>query len=289
MNDQRTGSPTNASWLERLGQTLLGEPKDRQALIDMLRDAGQRGLLGPDVLAMIEGALQVADLRVRDVMVARAQVVMLDVDAPMKEIVDMVSESGHSRFPVYQVSRDEIEGILLAKDIIPHLAKGETQALPIQSMLRPAVFIPETKRLNVLLRDFRSSRHHMAVVVDEYGGVSGLVTIEDVLEQIVGEIDDEHDADDDDSYVKQQGDNEFAVKAVMPIEDFNETFGTAYHDEEFDTVGGLLLKGLGHLPRVGESMTLDGIRFEVLSADGRRIDLVRVDVSQRLPDAQDKP
>ncbi len=289
MTDERSGNSSGSSWLERLGQTLLGEPKDRDELIDILRDAQQRGLVGPDVLAMIEGALQVSDLRVRDIMVARSQVVMLDVDAPMQEIVEMVIESGHSRFPVYRESRDEIEGILLAKDIIPHIAKGETSALPIQDMMRPAVFIPETKRLNVLLRDFRSSRHHMAVVVDEYGGVSGLVTIEDVLEQIVGEIDDEHDAEDDDSFVKQQGEHEFIVKAVMPLEDFNETFGTRFHDEEFDTVGGLLLKGLGHLPREGETMTRDNIRFEVLSADGRRIDLVRVDTSQPTPDVEEEP
>ena len=289
MTDERSGSSAGSSWLERVGQTLLGEPKDRDDLIDILRDAQQRGLVGPDVLAMIEGALQVSDLRVRDIMVARSQVVMLDVDAPMKEIVGMVIESGHSRFPVYRESRDEIEGIMLAKDIIPHIAKGETSALPIQDMMRPAVFIPETKRLNVLLRDFRSSRHHMAVVVDEYGGVSGLVTIEDVLEQIVGEIDDEHDVEDDDSFVKQQGENEFIVKAVMPLEDFNETFGTGFYDEEFDTVGGLLLKGFGHLPREGETMTQEDIRFEVLSADGRRIDLVRVDTSQRAPDVEKEP
>ncbi len=288
MTDQRSSSSSGASWLERLGQSLLGEPKDRNELIEILRDAQQRGLVGSDVLAMIEGALQVAEQRVRDIMVARSQVVMLDVDAPLKEIVDMVIESGHSRFPVYRESRDEIEGILLAKDIIPHLAKGETSALPIKDMMRPAVFVPETKRLNVLLRDFRSSRHHMAIVVDEYGGVSGVVTIEDVLEQIVGEIDDEHDAEDDNSVVKQQSESEFVVKAVMTIEDFNETFGTRFHDEEFDTVGGLLLKGLGHLPRNGEAMTLDDVRFEVLSADGRRIDLVRIDISQRPTDVEDE-
>ncbi len=289
MTAQRSDSASGGSWLERLGQTLLGEPKDRDELIEVLREAQQRGLLGPDVLAMIEGALQVSELRVRDVMVPRAQVVMLDVNAPMKEIVDRVIESGHSRFPVYRDSRDEVEGILLAKDILPHLTTGGTSALPIRDMMRPAVFIPETKRLNNLLRDFKSNRRHMAIVVDEYGGVSGLVTIVDVLEQIVGDIEDEQDGEDDDSLVKQQSDSEFVVKAVMPIEDFNQTFGTAFHDEEFDTVGGLLLKGLGHLPRKGETLTLDDIRFEVLSADGRRIDLVEIDISQRAPDVKEEP
>ncbi len=289
MTSQRFGSVSGGSWLERLGQTLLGEPKDRDELIEVLRDAQQRGLLGPDVLAMIEGALQVSDLRVRDVMVPRAQVVMLDVNAPMHEIVERVIGSGHSRFPVYRDSRDEVEGILLAKDILPHLAKGESSALQIQDIMRPAVFIPETKRLNNLLRDFRSNRRHMAIVVDEYGGVSGLVTIEDVLEQIVGEIDDEFDEEYDDSYVKQQSDSEFVVKAVMPIEDFNQSFGTAFQDEEFDTVGGLLLKALGHLPRKGEALTLDDIRFEVMSADGRRIDLIEIDISRRDPDVKEEP
>ena len=289
MTSQRFGSVSGGSWMERLGQTLLGEPKDRDELIEVLRDAQQRGLLGPDVLAMIEGALQVSDLRVRDVMVPRAQVVMLDVNAPMQEIVERVIDSGHSRFPVYRDSRDEVEGILLAKDILPHLAKGESSALQIQDIMRPAVFIPETKRLNNLLRDFRSNRRHMAIVVDEYGGVSGLVTIEDVLEQIVGDIYDELDAEDDGSYVKQQSDSEFVVKAVMPIEDFNQSFGTAFQDEEFDTVGGLLLKALGHLPRKGEALTLDDIRFEVMSADGRRIDLIEIDISRRDPDVKEEP
>ncbi len=289
MTSQRSGSASGGSWLERLGQTLLGEPKDRDELIELLRDAQQRGLLGPDVLAMIEGALQVSELRVRDVMVPRAQAMMLDVNAPKKEIVDRVIESGHSRFPVYRDSRDEVEGILLAKDILPHLTTGESSDLPIPDIMRAAVFIPETKRLNNLLRDFRSNRRHMAVVVDEYGGVSGLVTIVDVLEQIVGDIYDELDVEDDDSYINQQSDSEFVVKAVMPIEDFNQRFGTAFRDEEFDTVGGLLLKGLGHLPRRGEALTLDDIRFEVLSADGRRIDLVEIDLSGRAPDGKEQP
>ncbi len=226
MSDQRSGHASGLSWLGRLGHSLLGEPKDREQLVELLRDSQQRGLVGQDVLAMIEGALQVADMRVRDIMVPRAQVVMLDLDAPMQRNVEKVIASGHSRFPVYQETRDEVQGILLAKDILPHLAKGETSDFPIRDALRPAVFIPESKRLNVLLRVFRSSRNHMAIVVDEYGGVSGLVTIEDVLEQIVGDIDDEHDFEDEESLVKRQGETEFVVKAIMHIDDFNEAFGT---------------------------------------------------------------
>ncbi len=286
MSNQRSGHASSLSWLERLGQSLLGEPKDRGELIEVLRDSQQRGLVGQDVLTMIEGALQVADMRVRDIMVPRAEVVMLDLDAPMQGTVEKVIASGHSRFPVYEETRDEIQGILLAKDILPHLAKGETSDFPIRDVLRPAVFIPESKRLNVLLRDFRSSRNHMAIVVDEYGGVSGLVTIEDVLEQIVGDIDDEHDFEDEESLVKRQGETEFVVKAIMHIDDFNEAFGTDFRDDEFDTVGGLLLKGFGHLPARGETIALADIRFEVLSADGRRIHLVKIDTSQRVLDKQ---
>ncbi len=283
MNDQRDNSAAGLTWLERIGQSLLGEPRDRQQLLAVLRDAQQRGLLGPDVLAMIEGALQVSEMRVRDVMVPRAQMVMLDMDGPWEELVNIVIDSGHSRFPVFHETRDEVEGILLAKDILPHLAADTKEVFPIRDLIRPAVFIPESKRLNVLLREFRSSRNHMAIVVDEYGGVAGLVTIEDVLEQIVGEIDDEHDIEEEEAFVKRHSTTEFTLKALMPIEDFNETFGTKFADDEFDTVGGLLLKAFGHLPGRGEGVTLDGISFEVINADGRRIHLVKVDTGRRRP------
>jgi magnesium and cobalt transporter len=288
VTDQSGNGSSGLSWLERIGQTLLGEPRDRQDVLVVLRDAEQRGLLTPDILSMVEGALQVSEMRVRDVMVPRAQMVMLDMDDPLEELLKVVIDSAHSRFPVYRETRDEVEGILLAKDILPYLAKQSQEPFPIRDLMRPAVFIPESKRLNVLLREFRSSRNHMAVVVDEYGGVAGLVTIEDVLEQIVGEIDDEHDVEDEESFVKRHGPNEFTLKALMPIEDFNQTFGTAFEDGEFDTVGGLLLKALGHLPGRGETVTLDGIRFEVLNADGRRIYLVKIDTSGRQPPAADQ-
>jgi len=285
MNDQKDDGFTGFSWLERIGQSLLGEPRDLRQLLALLRDAEQRGLLGADVLAMVEGALQVSEMRVKDVMIPRAQMVMLDMDAPWEELLGTVIESAHSRFPVYRETRDEVDGILLAKDILPYLAAGAKEVFPIRDLMRPVVFIPESKRLNVLLREFRSSRNHMAVVVDEYGGVAGLVTIEDVLEQIVGEIDDEHDIEEEETVVKRHSATEFTVKALMSIEDFNETFGTEFADDEFDTVGGLLLKAFGHLPGRGESVTLDGIGFEVLSADGRRIHLVKIDTSGREPSA----
>ena len=283
MSDRRHNASGGLNWLERIGQSLLGEPRDRHQLLAVLRDAAQRGLLGPDVLAMLEGALQVSEMRVRDVMVPRAQMVMLDMDSSWEELLRVVIDSAHSRFPVFRETRDDIEGILLAKDILPYLAAQTTDAFPIRERMRPAVFIPEIKRLNVLLREFRSSRNHMAIVVDEYGGVAGLVTIEDVLEQIVGEIDDEHDAEGGSGFVNRHSATEFTLKALMPIEDLNDTFGCRFADDEFGSVGGLLLKAFGHLPCAGESVILDGLHFEVLNADGRRIHLVKVNTARRLP------
>ncbi len=277
--DRPSGGPT---WLERLGHALLGEPRDRQELIELLRDAEQRRLLDPDVLAMVEGAFQVSEMQVRDVMVPRAQMVVVERDAPFETILAGVIESGHSRFPVIGESRDEVVGILLAKDLLPHLAQTRPGPFNIREWLRPAVFVPESKRLNVLLRDFRSTRNHMAIVVDEYGGVAGLATIEDVLEQIVGDIDDEYDVGEDESFIRRHADGEFIVKALTPIEDFNEAFGTDFSDAELDTVGGLLLKAFGRLPERGDTVTLGGLEFEVLNADGRRVHLVKVRTPESL-------
>jgi len=276
------------SWLERLGHALLGEPRDRQELIDLLRDAEQRRLMDPDVLAMVEGAFQVSEMLVRDVMVPRAQMVVVERDAPLEDVLRTVVESGHSRFPVIAESRDEIIGILLAKDLLPPLAQKRPEPFNIRDWLRPAVFVPESKRLNVLLRDFRSTRNHMAIVVDEYGGVAGLVTIEDVLELIVGDIDDEYDVGDEETFIKRHSDTEFTVKALTPLEDFNAAFGTDFSDQEFDTVGGLLLKAFGRLPDLGDTITLGGLEFEVLQADGRRVHLVRVhSAAPAVPSATD--
>ncbi|NKC16820.1 MAG: CBS domain-containing protein [Gammaproteobacteria bacterium] len=277
MNEDRSeGGSHSRTWLDRvLSAVLSAEPKSRDELIDMLRDAEDRNLVDADVLYMIEGALAVADLQVRDIMVPRTQMVTVDSEAEPEAFIDSVINSGHSRFPVIGADRDDVEGILLAKDLLAHFAVQEAGRFNIKDAMRPAVFVPEAKRLNVLLREFRASRNHMAIVVDEYGGVAGLVTIEDVLEQIVGEIDDEHDVEEE-RYIKERKDGEFLVKALTPIEDFNEFFATDYSDEEFATIGGLVVKSLGHLPGRGEITRLGGFEFEILRADKRRVHVLRM-------------
>lgn len=272
MEDQSENGAGQRSWLERLGQALLGEPRDQEELVDLLRDAEQRDVLDAEALGMMEGVMQVADLKVRDVMVPRAQMVVIDDDAPLEDILATAIESGHSRLPVVRETRDEVQGILLVKDLLRYFA--DTEHRPgLEELLRPARFIPESKRLNTLLREFRISRIHMAIVIDEYGGVAGLVTIEDVLEQIVGEIDDEHDVEQD-SFILAREDGRIMIKAITPIEDFNGFFGTRFSDDEFDTVGGLLMKKLGRLPRRGEKVDLDGLTLEVMRADNRRVHLL---------------
>jgi magnesium and cobalt transporter len=281
MNDDRpsTNGSGHRSWLERLTDAFLGEPRDRDQLIRILRDSLNRNLLDADALAMIEGVLQVAEMQVRDIMIPRSQMVVLERDASPDEMVSIIVRSGHSRFPVIGESRDEVSGILLAKDMLWYYMEGQKEGFNVREMLRPASFIPESKRLNVLLKDFRSSRNHMAIVVDEYGGVAGMVTIEDVLEQIVGEIEDEHDVEEG-TYILEHDRTRYTVKALTPIDEFNEHFGTTFSDEEFDTVGGLLLSKLGHLPKRGESLHIDGLNFKVLRSDNRRIHLLQVTVEQ---------
>ncbi len=257
------------SWFGRLTQALSGEPRNREELLEELHTAHENGLLTADTLAMIEGAITVSDLQVADVMVPRAQMVSLAADADLAELVDAVVESGHSRFPVHGADRDEILGILLAKDLLRGFAGGRT--LEVRSLLRPAVLIPESKRLNVLLKEFRASRNHMAIVVDEYGGVAGLVTIEDVLEQIVGDIDDEHDdAPGEQTHIARAADGIYSVDALMPIEDFNERFEAELPDDEFDTLGGLVSAAIGRLPEVGDEVTLGRFHLRVAEADDRR-------------------
>ena len=276
MNEERpTSSPTQRSWLEKLGQVLSGEPKDRVELIELLRDAQQRRLLGLDALDMIEGVLQVSEMQVRDIMVPRPQMEIVDLDAALDDILPVIAESGHSRFPVIGENRDEVVGLLLAKDLLPYFINSHGESFNMREVLRPAVFVPESKRLNVLLKDFRANRNHMAIVVDEFGGAAGLVTIEDVVEQIVGEIADEHDIDED-IHIKQQADNQFTVKALTPIEDFNAYFGAEFSDEEFDTIGGLVMQGFGRMPARGEQICIGRFRFTILSADSRRIHLLEV-------------
>jgi magnesium and cobalt transporter len=270
------------SWFERLGQAFAGEPRDRDELIGVLREAEARELFDADALAMLEGVLQVADMQVRDVMVPRARMVVIDKSAALSQVLPKIIESGHSRFPVIGDSRDEVIGLVLAKDLLRHFAEAEGATFSVREYLRPAPFIPESKRLNVLLKEFRASRNHMAVVADEYGGVAGLVTIEDVIEQIVGEIDDEHDVDEANQIVRH-ADRRFTVKALTPVEEFNDYFRTRLSDDEFDTIGGLVMHAFEHVPRRGEATTLGPCRFKVISADSRRIHLLEVMLTEDGP------
>ncbi len=262
-------------WLRRITDTFSGEPRDMEELTDVLRQAKERGIVHPDAFEMLEGALQVSELQVRDIMVPRSQMAIVNRDDPPEAILPLVIESGHSRFLVIGEDRDQIVGILLAKDLLRYFSEGGRDNFDIKEVLRPVVFIPESKRLNVLLKEFRASHHHMAIVVDEYGGVSGLVTIEDVLEQIVGDIGDEYDVDDE-LDIRKEGERQFTVRAQTPIEDFNHYFGTNFSDEEFDTIGGLAINLLGRLPRRGETFALGGMEFRVLRADRRRLETLRV-------------
>ena len=273
--DRSSNGSTYRAWMDRLSQALLGEPKDRDQLIHLLREAQGRGLFDVDAQGMIEGVLQVADMQARDIMIPRSQMVVVSRDADPEEVIPVAIESGHSRFPVIGDSRDEVVGVLLAKDLLRYSVDNKSEQFSIRDVLRPAVFVPESKRLNVLLKEFRASRNHLAIVVDEYGGVAGIVTIEDVLEQIVGEIEDEHDIDED-TFIRKYSDINFTVKALTPIEDFNEYFETKFSDDEFDTIGGLVTHGFGHLPRRGETMVLDKFSFQIVTADNRRIHLMKV-------------
>jgi magnesium and cobalt transporter len=280
MSEDPPGTPSHRTWFARLTQALSGEPQSREELIDELRHAQANGLLSNDTLSMVEGAIKVSELTVADVMVPRAQTVFLPADAPQKDILNIVIESGHSRFPVHdRDNKDEILGILLAKDMLRCLAKGES--CDIRALLRPVAMIPESKRLNILLKEFRISRSHMAIVVDEYGGVAGLVTIEDVLEQIVGDIDDEHDIDEGETkLIQPQPDGRFLVSALTPIADFNERFGSEFSDDEFDTVGGMVTSEMGHLPEPGEEAELGSFHFQVTKADARRVHQFAVRVGE---------
>jgi len=272
MSDQSTGN--TGRWLKRITQSMSGEPRDLAGLIETLREASERGLFDGDALVMLEGVLAVADMQVRDIMVPRSQMVFVERDEPAERLLDLVVESGHSRFPVIGEDRDQILGILLAKDLLRLKAAGD-ESFEIREYMRPVVFVPESKRLNVLLKQFRRSHNHIAIVVDEYGGVCGLVTIEDVIEQIVGEIDDEHDVEDDQT-IRKDAPREFTVRALTPIADFNAFFGTQFSDEEFDTIGGLLMREFGRLPRRGETIKVGGLVFRIVRADRRRIDMLRV-------------
>ena len=256
------------SWLERLSHFLLREPEDREQLIDLLHASFERSLLDSDALAMIEGVLQVSETQVRDVMIPRSQMDVIDISKTPDEFIPFVIETAHSRFPVIDEDKNDIIGILLAKDLLRYYA-GED--FDVRDMLRPAVFIPESKRLNVLLKEFRSNRNHIAIVVDEYGGVAGMITIEDVLEQIVGDIEDEYDFDETEDNIIRDAEGRYRVKALTEIADFNEAFGTEFSDEEFSTIGGLVVSKFGHLPKRGEVITFNNLQFTALRADSRRL------------------
>lgn len=282
MNDDKQN--LERSWLQRLVEP-YGEPQSLEQLDALLQDALQRGLFGSDTLKMLQGALQVSNTHARDIMIPRAQMVVLAASGTPEDFLPVLIESGHSRFPVVGDSRDDVQGILLAKDLLAYYTRATPGKFDLRDVMRPPVFIPESKRLSVLLGEFRTSRNHMAIVVDEYGGVAGLVTIEDVIEEIVGEIDDEHDLDTE-VYIKPQDNNAYSVRALTPVNDFNAHFASALNEQEADTVGGIVLKAFGHLPKCGESITLGDLYFEVLRSDKRRIHLLRV---SRLTEKENPP
>ncbi|MCA1777870.1 MAG: CBS domain-containing protein [Xanthomonadaceae bacterium] len=270
-----TNGSGGRTWLERLGRMFGADPQSREDLLELLHEAAERGLIEAETLKMIDGALEVDELQVRDAMIPRSQMVVIHKGDTLDEILPLIIESGHSRFPVVGEDKDEIQGILLAKDLLQLVTRDAELKLELHDLVRAPVIIPESKRLNVLLREFRLSKNHMAIVVDEYGGVAGLITIEDVLEEIVGDIDDEHDAETTQD-ILPISDDHFLVQALTMIEDFNEAFGSEFSDEEFDTIGGLVVSEFGRVPEVGESVDLGGWQFEVTAADERRLHAMEV-------------
>jgi magnesium and cobalt transporter len=284
MTDDDSDERSGATWFGRLRQVIRGDTATREDLLHLLRDAHERTVLDADELAMLEGVLAVSEMQVRDVMVPRSQMVVLERDASREEILKTIVESGHSRFPLIGTDREEVVGILLAKDVLRYFVETPDQVFDIMRWLRPATFIPESKRLNRLLKDLRASRNHLAIVVDEYGGIAGLITIEDVLEEIVGEIDDEYDAAEA-GPIQQQEPGIYHLRALTRIEEFNGFFGTTLDDEHYDTIGGLVMYELGHLPRRGETVALGDFQFRVLQADRRRIH--SVEVTRRASSAED--
>jgi len=263
------------SFMGRLAHAIGGGPRDRDELLELIRDAQAREVFDADTLNMVEGVFEVVEMRVRDIMIPRGQMVVIEHEQTLAQILPLIIESGHSRFPVIDEDKDNVLGVILAKDLLRYTGAEDAARFSLDDVLRTAAFTPESKRVNVLLKEFRTARNHMAIVLDEYGGVCGLVTIEDVLEEIVGEIDDEHDSEEGVD-IRDHGDGRFSVRALTPIEDFNEALGTDFGDDEFDTIGGLLMQHIGHMPKPGESATIGGCLFRVLSADSRRLHLLQV-------------
>jgi len=272
MSDDKTeSSGDKRSFIDRIVHAMGGEPRDQEELLELLRDAQAREIFDEDTLQMVEGAFQVVEMRVRDIMIPRGQMVVINHDSNLEELLPVITESGHSRFPVIDEDKDNVVGVLLAKDLLKYSSDVNSAAeFDMEPILRPATVTPDTKRLNVLLKEFRAKRNHMAIVLDEYGGVAGLVTIEDVLEEIVGEIDDEHDTEED-ALMKRLSGDEYSVNALTPIEEFNELMGTKFSDDEFDTIGGLVMQHIGRMPKEGEVTHLEGCEFRIVEADSRRV------------------
>lgn len=266
---EKSEGPSRKSFFGRLGQLFQGEPKDRQELVDVIRDSEENDLIDHDTRDMLEGVMEISEMRVRDIMLPRSQMVTVDRSDDLDTLINLITDAQHSRYPVISEDKDHVEGILLAKDLLRYLGSG-SEPFDIEQVIRPAVVVPESKRVDRLLKEFREERYHMSIVVDEFGGVSGLVTIEDILEEIVGDIEDEFD-DNEELDIRKLSKHTFAVKALTTIEEFNTTFGTTFSDEEVDTVGGMVMTAFGHLPSRGEVVGIDGYSFKVTSADNRRV------------------
>ncbi|MFU8764810.1 MAG: HlyC/CorC family transporter [Haliea sp.] len=276
MSEDRFGNePGDRSWLEKIALLFSSEPHNRKDLEGVLAIAAENEVIDQDARSIMEGAMKVSDMQARDIMIPRAQMVVIKAESTLEEILPQIIRSAHSRYPVVGESPDDIQGILLAKDLLPELLNKDHSEFRMQTLLRPTVVVPESKRLNVLLREFRENRNHMAIVIDEYGGVAGLVTIEDVLEEIVGDIEDETDVDED-NFIRKISDDDFFIKALTPIEDFNEYFRTAFSDEEFDTIGGLVIQAFGHMPARNEVTRIENFEFKVINADQRKIHSLRM-------------
>jgi magnesium and cobalt transporter len=276
VSDDRNGQDGDErSWLNKIGQLFSSEPRSRRDLEDVLSVAAENEVIDEDARSIIEGAMQVSDMQARDIMIPRAQMVVIKAESSLEEILPQIIRSAHSRYPVIGDNPDDVLGILLVKDLLPQILRKENDAFDIRDLLRPTVVVPESKRLNVLLREFRQNRNHMAIVIDEYGGVAGLVTIEDVLEEIVGEIEDETDVEED-QFIRRIGDEEYFIKALTPIEDFNEYFEARFSDEEFDTIGGLVIHAFGHMPARNETTQVGNFEFKVINADQRKIHSLRM-------------
>ncbi len=278
MSDEQPPSRNSPqkSWVDKISHLLTGEPQDLEDLLEILREAREKRLLDTDALSMIEGVLQVSQMRVRDIMIPRVQMVVVPKDAELETIMPLVTEFGHSRYPVIDGDRSKVVGVLLAKDLLARILENKT--LKVHEIMRPSCVVPESKRLNVLLKELRTNGNHMAIVVDEYGQSAGLVTIEDVLEQIVGEIEDEHDDHEDEGYIFQRSSNEYMIKALTPMDEFDEYFSTHLATDEYDTIGGFIVSQLEHMPKKGESLVVDTMKFEVIRADSRRVHLLKLKI-----------